>query len=185
MGLGRFRLSREAIDDGFGLQAFEGMVPVQVESRWTGYLEVTAFSEEFAPVPQGSEPPWYEMRFVGEELGEGRIGNWKRQITPGKSEAPQPALPDYGTPSGPLDFRLKVYPNPMRDDGVFVAEDKEIAPYPGVSRVDGKPCYPAIPCTKYSLGSQLEPEFAKELVQRWNNWARMKEEATRPLPGFR
>jgi len=66
-----------------------------------------------------------------------------------------------------FDFRLRVYPNPVRDDGVFVAEDKPIEPYimPGP---DGRLQFPAVPQTPFLIRSQLEPEFAAELVRRWN-----------------
>lgn len=64
----------------------------------------------------------------------------------------------------PFGFRLKVYPNPMRDDGVFVAEDKPIEPYPPPNDHS----YPAIPKTDYALDMQLPHEFAKEIVRRWN-----------------
>lgn len=67
-----------------------------------------------------------------------------------------------------MDFRLATFVNPMRTDGLFVAEDIPIEPYPGVSRFDGKPIYPACPKTKFSLGHQVEPDFARELVRRWN-----------------
>lgn len=180
MGMGRFRVSREAIDDGFGLIAFAGMIPIRVEMHYNGYLEVTAMSEEFPPVPHGTEPPWYEMRFIGEEGPDGRLGNWKREIMPLSTE--QPVAEVIHTAYWPhetndsLDFLLKVFPNPMRDDGVFVAEDKEIAPYPGISRMDGKPCYPTVPKTRYMLGYQLERGFAEELVKRWNALAPSLEE---------
>jgi hypothetical protein len=67
-----------------------------------------------------------------------------------------------------LSFKLKIYPNPMRDDGVFVAEDKEIEPYP-LPGAEGRPHYPAIPNTPYRFGQQLPRDFAEELVRRWNN----------------
>lgn len=65
-------------------------------------------------------------------------------------------------------FRLATYPNPMRTDGVFVAEDKPVEPYKGIHNLDGSPCYPTIPQTPYMLGRQMEPAFARELVRRWN-----------------
>ena len=179
MGLGKFRVSREAIDDGFGLIAFAGMIPIRVEPNYNGYLEVTAMSEEFPPIPNGAEPPRYEMRFIGEDVG-GRLGNWKREIVPLIAEQPvaeviHTAYWPHERLDATLDFLLKVFPNPMRNDGVFVAEDKEIAPYPGISNMDGKPCYPAIPRTRYQLGYQLERGFAEELVKRWNALAPLLE----------
>ena len=65
-------------------------------------------------------------------------------------------------------FKLAVYPNPMRSDGVFVAEDKEIEPYEGISGWNGESLYPATPSTPYGIGSQLPKDFACELVRRWN-----------------
>lgn len=65
-------------------------------------------------------------------------------------------------------FKLAIYPNRMRDDGVFVAEEKEIEPYPGILNSVGKPCYPSVPNTPWSIGSQLPHAFAAELVRRWN-----------------
>ena len=49
-------------------------------------------------------------------------------------------------------MRLKVYPNPMRDDGVFVAEDRPIEPYPDSSD------YPAVPLEGFRLIHQLPRE---------------------------
>lgn len=71
-----------------------------------------------------------------------------------------------------FDFRLKVYLNPMRNDGVFVAEDRPIEPYSNgqggfIRSLDGSPRYPAIP-NGHSIGTQLPRDFAEELVRRWN-----------------
>ena len=67
-----------------------------------------------------------------------------------------------------FDFRLAIFRNPMRADGVFIAEEKEIDAYPGITTLDGAPCYPTIPDTPWAVRSQLAPEFAAEIVRRWN-----------------
>jgi hypothetical protein len=67
-----------------------------------------------------------------------------------------------------FDFKLAIFPNPMRDDGVFVAEDKPIEPYDRGQIPGQPPRRPTIPNTKYSLGMQLERRFAEEIVRRWN-----------------
>lgn len=67
-----------------------------------------------------------------------------------------------------FDFKLAVYLNPMRDDGVFVAELKDIQPYNGILTHDGRPTYPAMPDTPWCIRSQLPKPFAEELVRRWN-----------------
>lgn len=73
-------------------------------------------------------------------------------------------------PQGPFEFtfRLAIYQNPMRSDGVFVAEDKPRLPYEGVTGTRGERLYPATPQTPYALGRQVDVEFARELVRRWN-----------------
>ncbi len=45
-----------------------------------------------------------------------------------------------------FNFKLKCYPNPMREDGVFVAEDKPIEPDPVARTLDG-PYVPPTPKT--------------------------------------
>lgn len=67
-----------------------------------------------------------------------------------------------------MNFRLATFVNPMRDDGLFVAEDKPIEPYEGCARFDGSPVYPACPKTKWLIGHQLGHVFAQEIVRRWN-----------------
>lgn len=64
--------------------------------------------------------------------------------------------------------RLKVFPNPMRHDGVFVAEDQIIKPYPDVKGPKGELIYPAVPLGVFSIPAQLPLDFAQELVKRWN-----------------
>jgi hypothetical protein len=65
-------------------------------------------------------------------------------------------------------FLLAMYPNPMRNDGVFVSELKHIEPYHGITGMQGEAVFPAIPETPYRIGTQLPRKFAKELVRRWN-----------------
>jgi hypothetical protein len=74
----------------------------------------------------------------------------------------------FASPKIDFNFRLKIYPNRMRDDGVFVAEDREIEPYEGIKDVQGRLCYPSIPQGGYALSRQLPHAFAQELVKRWN-----------------
>lgn len=67
-----------------------------------------------------------------------------------------------------FDFKLAVYTNPHRIDGVFVAENKPIEPYKNITGIRGEALYPAVPKTQYYLGNQVEYYFAHELVRRWN-----------------
>lgn len=68
-----------------------------------------------------------------------------------------------------FDFKLGIYPNRMRSDGVFVAELKEIEPYEGIRNINDSKCYPSLPKTSYKIGVQLPTYFAMEIVRRWNN----------------
>lgn len=68
-----------------------------------------------------------------------------------------------------MNFNLAIYPNRMRDDGVFVAEAKEIAPYSGLTNIDGTLAYPSLPDTPWRIGVQLPHQFAYEIVRRWNS----------------
>ena len=63
---------------------------------------------------------------------------------------------------------LRCYLNPWRDDGVFVAENKEIKPYPGARNVDGSSVYPSMPDTPFRFPHQLPHDFARRLVACWN-----------------
>jgi len=58
---------------------------------------------------------------------------------------------------------LKVYPNPMRNDGVFVAQDKPNKPYESRG-MDGEPRYPAVPEAAWGIGVQIEPDKARYIV---------------------
>ena len=66
-------------------------------------------------------------------------------------------------------FKLAIYPNPMRSDGVFVSEEKEIEPYAEIRGLQGQLLFPAVPSTPYAIRGQLPFEFAYELVRRWNS----------------
>ena len=68
-------------------------------------------------------------------------------------------------------FRLAAYVNKQRSDMLFVAEEKEIEPYQGIINVDGSLCYPSTPRTKYCCPMGMEPNFAREIVRRWNEQA--------------
>ena len=62
----------------------------------------------------------------------------------------------------------KVYPNPMRDDGVFIAQDKPRVPYEGVTGLDESHRYPAVPQDAYGLGFQIPRDIAENVVRRLN-----------------
>jgi hypothetical protein len=59
-------------------------------------------------------------------------------------------------------FRL--YPNPMRSDGVFIGEDKEIQPYPGVRSING-PLYPATPQGAKTYPTGLPHDVADKVLE--------------------
>jgi hypothetical protein len=80
---------------------------------------------------------------------------------------PQPSLPPGQQYD--LNFKLAAYRNPMRTDGLFVAEMKEIEPYPGIKGLAGETLYPATPDTPWKIGSQLPIPFASEIIRRWND----------------
>ena len=64
--------------------------------------------------------------------------------------------------------RWKKYPNPMRADGVFIAEDKAIEPYPGVTDMNGYPLFPVIPKTENTIPFQISLEDADEVLAALN-----------------
>jgi hypothetical protein len=70
-------------------------------------------------------------------------------------------------------FELAVFPNRLRDDGVFVAQDLPIEPYEHITNLDGSKCYPAVPQKGYRIWRQLPHAFAFELVWRWNDYPRL------------
>jgi hypothetical protein len=67
-------------------------------------------------------------------------------------------------------MRIKIYPNPMRDDGVFVAEDRPITEYAGAYDGNGNAWFPAVPQNGFCIMNQLSREVAEELVRRWNHF---------------
>lgn len=80
---------------------------------------------------------------------------------------PIPITPDKRIKD--FNFQLAIYPNPVRGDGVFIAEQKPIEPYQGISNLDGSKVYSALPNTEFRISHQLPYEFAWEIVRRWNN----------------
>jgi hypothetical protein len=72
--------------------------------------------------------------------------------------------------SGQDQVKLKIFPNPMRDDGVFVAEDRPIEPYSGVHGANGEVLFQAVPQGRIRIMNQLPRDFAEELVRRWNSF---------------
>lgn len=81
-------------------------------------------------------------------------------------------LPEYEVPSGidpTFKFKLAVYPNRMRDGYAFIAEPKEIKPYPGVKTAEGNPVYPRMPDGPNCLPMNIPRNFAEEIVRRWNH----------------
>jgi hypothetical protein len=69
-------------------------------------------------------------------------------------------------PQPEFNFRLAIFPNPMRSDGVFLAEDKPIEPYPEPNAH----ARPAVPLGAFSFPYQLPLALAEEVVKRWNFW---------------
>ena len=65
--------------------------------------------------------------------------------------------------------RWKIYPNPMRSDGVVLAEDKPIEPYPGVHGWDEVPLYPATPQTTHRIPFQLPLAEAERVLVLLNS----------------
>lgn len=66
-------------------------------------------------------------------------------------------------------IRWRTYVNKMRNDGLFVAEDKPIDPYEAYVRGwISSPKYPATPNTEHALSHQLPHEDAERLVEILN-----------------
>lgn len=61
---------------------------------------------------------------------------------------------------------LRVYPNPTRSDGVFVAEDMPLEPTG--HGLDGSPHYPAVPRKAWGFGMQMEHDKAEAIVAALN-----------------
>ena len=80
-----------------------------------------------------------------------------------------------------LPKRLAIYANPMRNDGVFVYEEKPIEPYDaGVYGINGEFLYPAVPQNAIGIGIQIPRHFAEEIVRRWNSFN--ENEEWKPIP---
>ena len=79
--------------------------------------------------------------------------------TANRPEAPAKAKPET------FNFRLAAYVNPMRNDGLFVAEEKETQP---VKSPMGGFYYHPTPETPWKFWQQTHPDFAREVVRRWN-----------------
>ena len=60
-------------------------------------------------------------------------------------------------------IKWQIYPNPMRDDVVFIAEEKEIEPYPGTQK------YPAVPNTPHVIHHGVPPRIAVKLLHFMNH----------------
>lgn len=69
----------------------------------------------------------------------------------------------------------QAYPNPMRDDGVFIAEVKEIEPYDGTQR------YPAVPNTPNAIFHQVPHRLAPKLIHFLNHELPMRNASWKKL----
>lgn len=63
---------------------------------------------------------------------------------------------------------FKIYENPMRDNGVFIGQDRPIKSYPGVTGLFGKLLYPAVPLDAFILDTQVYHEMANKLLAALN-----------------
>lgn len=63
------------------------------------------------------------------------------------------AAREQAAPKGPW----RTYPNPMRADGVFVAQVAKPTAYPGVTDISGLPVLMAVPEQAWGIHSQIEP----------------------------
>lgn len=61
-----------------------------------------------------------------------------------------------------------LYLNPMRNDGVFVGQEKPFIPYKGVRGGRNQLLYPAVPYAAKSVGYQLPHAEAERLVSMLN-----------------
>jgi len=62
--------------------------------------------------------------------------------------------------SGPF----RSYPNPMRSDGVFIGQERQIQPYPNVRGLDGH-LYPATPQGAKTYPMQLPHDVAEKVLE--------------------
>jgi hypothetical protein len=80
----------------------------------------------------------------------------------------------------PAGLKLACFPNRMREGQVFIAEAKEIEPYldsDGRAIIDfetSQPYYPPVPKTDWIIHGDVNENFAREIVRRWNScvWER-------------
>ena len=116
--------------------------------------------------PRPDHPTFYdvrfdEMRYIRQEDVDGMLDILNAMIEPVGAHQEVPSTQEFT-------FKLACYPNRMRAGESFVAEDKAITPYQGISDLFGRPLYPATPDTPWKLGRSFPTEFAQELVRRWN-----------------
>lgn len=114
--------------------------------RWfvSGASASFSDSEVFHVLSDPLEPP---------QKGEKRLGTYQSSGLRGRQAEMTTDL---------TNLRLKVFPNPMRSDGVFVAEDKPIEPYEGARGING-PLYPAVPDGR-RINAGVELDFAERIV---------------------
>lgn len=74
-------------------------------------------------------------------------------------------------------LRMAIYPNPMRQDCVFVCEDKPISPYRHCQDVNGNPSYPSTPQGAMGFPAGIKPDLAKRVVVAVNACAGIPTEA--------
>lgn len=70
---------------------------------------------------------------------------------------------------GTMPVRLAVFPNRMRPGRAFVAEEKEISPYPGMAGLNDQPLFPSVPDSQFVIQTDIDVDWARELVRRWNS----------------
>lgn len=66
---------------------------------------------------------------------------------------------------------FRIYPNPIRNDGVFIGQEKPLEPYPNAKDMFGKAIYPAVPFRGYCFPFQVPQAVAKVILQRLNEKA--------------
>jgi hypothetical protein len=79
--MGRFWLTRSAIDDNLALVAYAGLIPLDVRHDFaTDRFDVTAIGDCFAEVERGQEVPRYRLEFLNTDSAGARVG-WYRRFT--------------------------------------------------------------------------------------------------------
>lgn len=69
MKVGKFSISRCAIDDGLGKYIYRDTVPVRVEMDYvTDHLQITAIADWFDDISRGQEVPWYDYELDFESI---------------------------------------------------------------------------------------------------------------------